>query len=30
VVAFVHGAGVSRKMWLPQIYSLPDHFRTIA
>jgi pimeloyl-ACP methyl ester carboxylesterase len=30
VIIFVHGAGISRKMWLPQIHSLSDHFRTIA
>lgn len=30
VVIFVHGAGISRKMWLPQIHSLSDHFWTIA
>jgi pimeloyl-ACP methyl ester carboxylesterase len=30
VVVFVHGAGISRKMWLPQTESLSEDFRTVA
>jgi pimeloyl-ACP methyl ester carboxylesterase len=29
-VVFVHGAGISRKMWLPQLDSLSNEFLTIA
>lgn len=29
-VVFVHGAGISRKLWIPQIESLSDQYRTIA
>ncbi|WP_336000228.1 alpha/beta fold hydrolase [Halorientalis halophila] len=29
-VVFVHGAGISRKLWVPQIESLSDQYRTIA
>lgn len=30
VIVFVHGAGISRKMWLPQIESLSEGFQTVA
>lgn len=29
-VVFVHGAGISRKLWIPQIESLSGQYRTIA
>ncbi|MDS0222279.1 alpha/beta hydrolase [Haloarcula sp. S1AR25-5A] len=29
-VVFVHGAGISRKLWVPQIESLSGQYRTIA
>jgi pimeloyl-ACP methyl ester carboxylesterase len=30
VIVLVHGTGLSRKAWLPQIESLSDSFRTVA
>jgi pimeloyl-ACP methyl ester carboxylesterase len=30
VIVFVHGAGISRKLWLPQTESLSAEYRTIA
>ncbi len=30
VILFIHGAGISRKMWLPQVESLSDTYQTVA
>ncbi|WP_411966170.1 alpha/beta fold hydrolase [Haloferax sp. YSMS24] len=29
-IIFVHGAGISRKLWLPQMDSLAETYRTLA